>query len=429
MTTEILPLLSGSLKEIFENILEKHPECKIAEEVLKANSLIKALTELDRISYRLDPTTYNVLKESALKNLSSIITSKARMITFRINSFELSYLPEGKEPIYSSGEVWSRENRQIMKPARLIQKLLVHEFKCKEFEDFSNYLQGEILKSGDFKIVSGDDIVKYYCEDNYYEISGTLGNSCMRYSECRGYFDIYKDHAKLLVYLRDDKVMGRALLWEIDGNTYMDRYYTCRDYLNSVFEEYAISNKWRMRADNSLLYDGDDQYWKLPDDNYKTAVYLELYIKLKNTYDYYPYMDSFRYFDESSNTISSCADFAGIHLSNTDGSHSEMETYTCAVCGRQERCREDESPNDMVWSEWGEEYLCEDCAKYLEYLDSYVRCTLDTTVIYTANSSYEVPTDMLDNGDFACIDGKYYEIESCTNIIYDEENGEYKFKD
>ena len=140
-------------------------------------------------------------------------------------------------------------------------------------------------------------------------------------------------------------------------------------------------------------------------------------------------MDSFRYFDESTNTISSCADLGGIRLSNTDGSHSEMETYTCAVCGRQERCREDESPNDMVWSEWGEEYLCEDCAKYLEYLDSYVRCTLDTTVIYTANSSYEVPTDMLDNGDFAFIDGKYYEIESCTNIIYDEENGEYKFKD
>ena len=31
MTTEILPLLSGSLKEIFENILEKHSECLATE--------------------------------------------------------------------------------------------------------------------------------------------------------------------------------------------------------------------------------------------------------------------------------------------------------------------------------------------------------------------------------------------------------------
>jgi hypothetical protein len=43
-----------------------------------------------------------------------------------------------------------------------------------------------------FEIVSGDDIKKYYNEESYYTTgSGTLGTSCMRYSRCEEYLNIY----------------------------------------------------------------------------------------------------------------------------------------------------------------------------------------------------------------------------------------------
>ena len=38
--TKLLPLLSDSLKEIFEAVYQKHPECKIASEILTANTCI-----------------------------------------------------------------------------------------------------------------------------------------------------------------------------------------------------------------------------------------------------------------------------------------------------------------------------------------------------------------------------------------------------
>ena len=53
------------------------------------------------------------------------------------------------------------------------------------YEDFSNWIKNEILEAGNFVLVSGSDITKYYNEENYYEVKGTLGNSCMRHSECR----------------------------------------------------------------------------------------------------------------------------------------------------------------------------------------------------------------------------------------------------
>ena len=147
------------------------------------------------------------------EKIETLINDEARMLSFRHNAFEISYLPKGKRAIYTSTNTWGRENRQTAKPARLIQKILIREFKCKEFEDFSNWIKNELLCSGEFKIVTGDDIVKYYDGDNYYKNNGTLGNSCMRHSDCADYFNIYKDCAKLLVCLKDDKVLGRAIIW------------------------------------------------------------------------------------------------------------------------------------------------------------------------------------------------------------------------
>ena len=142
------------------------------------------------------------------------------------------------------------------------------------------------------------------------------------------FFRIFREKY-LLVYFKNDLVMGRAIVWEIDGNTYMDRVYTCEDYLEDQFIEYAKLNKWYRRINNSLLDTGEDQEWYNPEGE---VVCPQLKIKLNTHYEYFPYVDSFRYYSESRNTIYS-RDFDGsIPLDNTDGSISGTP-WSCDNCG------------------------------------------------------------------------------------------------
>ena len=84
----------------------------------------------------------------------------------------------------------------------------------------------------------------------------------MRYTECQKYLDIYVDHCKMLVLLNKntDKISGRAIIWEIDGKTLMDRVYYTEDHMLDIFINYAKEHKWYYRESNSLLDTGDTQY-------------------------------------------------------------------------------------------------------------------------------------------------------------------------
>ena len=162
-------------------------------------------------------------------------------------------MPKDKSPEYNETGDWARKNRQTGKVARILQKLLVKTYKTYDWEVFTNYFKSEKCCCLEFKLVTGSDIRKYYCDDMYYKSSGTLGNSCMRYDACSSYFSLYEDHAKLLVSLKGGLVTGRALVWDVDGITLMDRIYTCFDYLENCFLEYAKDHKWWIRYNNSLL--------------------------------------------------------------------------------------------------------------------------------------------------------------------------------
>ena len=283
--------------------------------------------------------------------------------------------------IYSneSQRTWSREGRQTGKPGRIIKKLLAKDYKERDIELFSNQLKAEIMNFGDFAIVSGEDICYWYNSDNYYQISGTLGNSCMRYNECQCYFDVYKDLAKMLICTKDDKLLGRAILWEIDGKTYMDRVYVCMDYLEEQFYQYAMEKGWTIREDNSLLYDESSQRWLEASDNYKNPRELDITLTCTYKYPKFPYMDSFRYFDPETLTLyCSYPDFCTIHLSNTDGYYDEGTEYECPCC-RDTITVYDDDEHPWYWSELYDEYICPDCAIYNDWAESYIH--RDTTII------------------------------------------------
>ena len=429
MIEKMLPLLSDGLRVIVEKIREKHPGCDIAKELLLADDLVIGYNQL--IGQYLTPVEETSVMTVIREKIESLINDEARMLSFRHNAFEISFLPKGKQPIYTDNNTWGRENRQTAKPARLIQKILLREYKCKEFEDFNNWIKNEMIAAGEFVLVEGSDITKYYNEENYVECKGTLGNSCMRHDECGSYFKIYEDHAKMLICRKNDMILGRAIVWELPEGTFMDRVYTCYDYLESQFIDYAERQGWYHRVNNSLLNDGDFQEWFGPKSNYKIAESPSLTIKLKKKYIHMPYVDSFRYYDESDNTISTDPDNGNCCLSNTDGGYGDDDIvyYTCECCGHEERSYGGDAPDNFCWSDWDECWYCEDCAVFCNGIDDYISKYASIIYAYNEDGEYRKypETYVTNNGDFVKINEQWYH-EDCNLITFNEETNSYILK-
>ena len=429
MIKKMLPLLSDGLRKIVENIREKHPNCDIVKELLLADDLIIGYNNYYySCSDENETSVMIVLREK----IESLINDEARMLSFRYNTFEISYLPKGKQAIYIDTNTWGRDNRQTAKPARLIQKILLREYKCKEFEDFSNWMKNEMIAAGEFVLVEGSDITKYYNKDNYVECKGTLGNSCMRYDNCEDYFEVYEDHAKMLVCRKEDKILGRAIVWELPEGTFMDRVYTCYDYLESQFIDYAERQGWYHRVNNSLLSDGDFQEWYGPKSEYKLKERPSLTIQLNKKYEYMPYVDSFRYYNESNNTINTDPDDGNCYLSNTDGEYDTDDPvyFTCERCGHEERSySENDVPDNFHWSEWDECWYCDDCSTYCDGINDYVNVDTPVKYAYNQRGSYRLypKSYIIDSGDFVEINNEWYHINSSL-ITYDEETTSYILK-
>lgn len=440
------PLLSGTLYTVFCNIYQKHPDCEIVEELIlihekieKYNQEIKCLNgSTSSDSCETDPIEIKRMvyhKEMLDTLISKHLTDFARAITYRVDdTFSFSFTPKDKKLEYTEDNKWARTNRQEMKPARLLQKLLVKKYSCKDFEDFNNYLKTEIMNNGTFKIVSGSDITKYYNKDYYMSETSTLGKSCMRYDFCEGFFDLYEDYAKMLIYINEtyDKIYARAIIWEIDGQIYMDRVYFTNDYIYNLYIDYAKEHRWIIRENNALLDNEDSQYWLVPSDDYKTAKILpNAKIKLKRGYSEYPYLDSFRYLDSETKTLSSDFDIQHVSccLSDTNGSYTEYgEIYVCDRCNRIERGIDNNMPEDWVYSEYDEQYYCPCCANYCSGLEDYV--SMDTEVVYVKTNDFDLryPLEyIMNNPDFVLIDDKWYASDYYKLVrLYD---GSYILKD
>lgn len=314
--------------------------------------------------------------------INDLLTDEVRALSMRPNVFELSFTPKGKELKYSSSGVWSREGRQAGKPARIIQRLLRKKYKSIDLEVFNNLLKSEIMHGYEFKLVSGDDISKYYNQSTYYKTTGTLGNSCMRYDDCSDYFNIYKDNAKMLICIKDDLISGRAIVWEVDNYVLMDRVYVCDDYLEEQFVLYAKEHKWWMKESNTLLNDGECASWIGPVDDYKYPVNLRIYIQLDKKYNLFPYIDSFRYYDSEGNKLSTNPEFGDVRCSDTEGGYRQCKKITCASCGESIQVWNDDDEENFYYSEFYNEYYCSNCCEWNETMGDYIPNNIDTITVY-----------------------------------------------
>jgi hypothetical protein len=161
------------------------------------------------------------------------------------------------------------------------------------------------------------------------------------------YFDIYvKNPEKIsLVILKNDdgdKILGRALLWELDQPkiTFMDRIYTVSDSYVQLFKDYSYKMGWYHKStQNSSTID------LMSVDSSGTKIYISenlttvLYTSRQVDYDKFPYLDTLKYFNTSTGQISSDYSFkrnggsSVITLEVTDGTWSENECDECGGSG------------------------------------------------------------------------------------------------
>ena len=282
--------------------------------------------------------------------LLKVINSDGKMINdkYRVKGHYFYYLQNNKEPekfvaVYreaKSGNMAKvvfanipETRRSEVKLGRFVNKLIdiysksdalknstdsdydipFFDFTASDIEKFVNAYTAKVLFEQNalerFRVVSGEEIRKWYDEKNYSSTNGggQLNSSCMRHSRCQKYFDIYVDNPKVcqLLILMDNtgkKILGRALLWKTETGNFMDRIYTEKDNYMKLFKQWGEQNNYDMKSYNY---------------NYSNAIIVHVKPKI---YAYYPYMD----------TLYVYAPVKGI-LSNQVSSYSSTLDYTLWV--------------------------------------------------------------------------------------------------
>jgi hypothetical protein len=205
-----------------------------------------------------------------------------------------------------------------------------------------------------FKIVNGEELRAAYLWSNYFEASGTLGNSCMRYNETQKYLDMYVDNPNqvaLGVLMIGDKVASRSLIWYPEGKegskVWYDRTYghnsESEENLEMVLENLGYHN----------IYD------RCNGNTYK--------IQLENGVDKYeswPYLDTLRY---ANNRVLSSQ--SGEETSVLDCADGGRSMNRCACC--EHSAHELHTISDRRGVSYRGDELCDDCCAYSEYEDAY----------------------------------------------------------
>jgi hypothetical protein len=259
----------------------------------------------------------DIISQILLNGDGSHLTDEGNYIKVEESEIDvISFLPKSK---YEKVDDPWKSGRVKIKIGRFLRKFLT-EFSISNFNINDNAIERfvNLYKSffsrdkSKLKIVSGDDILKYYLEDNYHMPLGrfgTLWNSCMRQRERNKFLEIYSKNSniKMLVYLEDDgKVRARALLWENVKDhkdtekeyKVMDRIYYIYDHDVAFFKDWAKENgylsKWEQNAKSELNFDVDG-----------VIFHKNLYVVLEN-YDFksYPYLDTFKFFNKDKGRFS-----------------------------------------------------------------------------------------------------------------------------
>lgn len=278
-----------------------------------------------------------------------------------------------------------------------------------------------------FEEATGDRVLWGYHQTNYYECSNTLGSSCMRYGYCQEYLHIYSenpDKISLGMLLKENKVAARALIWRVGDDVWFDRIYAIDHdtelILKNHLEELGMSN----------CYDED----------------YNLFVNLENTYfNYYPYMDTFRYLVKGKGLSSDPSVTYDKELTDAEGN----------VDSRCECCEDtDCETHEITLGSNRGDYICIDCAVFLaddnyvmrdratycEHADNY-ELTENVVQLFDRTYAHADETVRAKDGQYYLTDdvegycirfeGEWYPFEHSKVVVYNdrychEESEEYQ---
>lgn len=218
---------------------------------------------------------------------------------------KISYLTQDRITSISEsgGDFWTSSRRFQIKPGSFVSKLFKN-INQREIEIFSTLFRTQSNKpSFSLSVVSGKEIKKWYSHKYYSDCnSGTLGKSCMKHDFCQKFLDIYTDNkcVSMLIMLNDDGLLiGRALLWEFDGNKIMDRIYTSNDSeYQFYFKQWATQNGYFYKSEQNWYNTLQFEMIGVPKKEIKFSISLDNFNHHK-----YPYMDTFKFIDIKSGKL------------------------------------------------------------------------------------------------------------------------------
>lgn len=386
--------------------------------------LEKSETKLAKILFRLNERNH----------VNIVNADSVNYITFR-NDGTISYLPNGKDCVYTSEGTWSKENRQNGKPSKVIRKLFnersikLLKLKDADFESFTNDYKSAFNEDGFyFDILDNSHIKSIYDEDDIYNPDGgcSLHNSCMKGNS--EYLDIYSNCDDLSIVVLKNKeglLSGRALLWnvEIDGEKvkFIDRFYVAKECLYNTFLDFANKNKF-WRKEDYKSYQNKTRFVD-PDGESR---YIKIKIYTNTDFNCYPYIDTFSYGSDGFLTNESGFDY---EYNNTDGTrdgdgmvwddiyncyiHEEDSAWITSGEGRYINCRthiENVVEIDNEWYYYQDENIVEIDGEWY---------TIDSgCVVCVCNGGWE----LIDNCAYSEYDGEWYLLDDC---VYSESMNDY----
>lgn len=344
----------------------------------QAEKLARMVVYSDSMREMLNKLADDCRVSSILINADWVNNSFCNYITTR--GAMLSYLPNGREHRVSEDTGrWLRDGRQEMKPAKLARRLMnqpqLDSCDDADFEKFGNKVRSYLGILGDedgegrnikLEVIQGENIKLAYLGMNYSNVLGTGSNlhgSCMRGSDCQGYFGIYTDNPDKVQMLvakdTEGKILGRALLWNFDdGDKGMDTVYGA-DMIVQVFKDWAMDNNYWYKSNQSCHHHDFNMY---NNETFSSGRLRDMgkdvrKVTLSNwDFDKYPYLDTLFYL---------CDADEGYCLSNTND--DPVERTLRSTGGDWEEC-EDEEDESYVTLENGDRCY-EDDACYLDYRD------------------------------------------------------------
>ena len=228
----------------------------------------------------------------------------------------------------------------------------------------------------DIREVYGEDIRKWYHGDNYDSdsLTASLGGSCMRYSSCQPYFDVYVENARMVIATNkvNDRLVGRAILWpeayfDELGETcvLMDRIYG-NDAIVEKFKEYAKEHGYIHKRRQS--YSDKSGFIKPDGQEFSSTVTVDI-PDVHSKYTSYPYIDTMSYGGPKGLCNRGIRSYTyEFESTEGDGGESSDDYYTCSYC--EDRVYHADATNIDG------SYYCESCLSehyvYSEYSNEYV---------------------------------------------------------